>query len=92
MLIALKAMNFILSHILFVNFTIMFHLFIAVVLLAFNESEYPTLESSMTVEVCVVMVLAPAGGLECAIIAALGLQDGAAGKSKEGVTEFLPVT
>ncbi len=57
---------------------------IAVVLLAFRQSEYPTLESSMTVEVCIEMVVAPAGGLECDSSVTLGLQDGfKAGKCKE---------
>ncbi len=46
------------------------------VLLAFSESEYSTIETNMTVEVCVVMVVAPAGGLECNISVTLGLQDG----------------
>ncbi len=55
-----------------------------VVLLAFSESEYSTLESSITVEVCVEMVVAPTGGLECDIMVTLGLQDGLkAGKCKE---------
>ncbi len=63
------------------------------VLLAFSESEYSTLESSMTVEVCAEMVVAPAGGLECDISVTLGLQDGLkAGKSKETFKKLLVVT
>ncbi len=66
---------------------------IAVVLLAFSQSEYPTLESSMTVEVCVVMVVAPAGGLEWDISVTLGLHDGLkAGKCKETFKKLLVVT
>ncbi len=62
------------------------------VLLAFSQSEYPTLESSMTAEVCVEMVVAPAGGLECDISVTLGLQDGLkAGKCKETINKLLVV-
>ena len=46
------------------------------VLLAFNESAYTTSEDSDTVEVCVVLMQAPAGGLECNISVTLGLQNG----------------
>ncbi len=54
------------------------------VLLAFNSSEFTTLENSDLVEVCVVMIVAPSGGLECDIMVALGLQDGLnAGKCNE---------
>ncbi len=66
---------------------------IAVVFLTFRESEYSTLESSMTVEVCVEMVVAPAGGLECNISVTLGLQDGLkAGKCKKILKKLLVAT
>ena len=55
--------------------------FTAVVLLAFNESAYTTPEDGNTVEVCVVLMQAPPGGLERNISVTLGLQDG----SKAGI-------
>ncbi len=48
-----------------------------VVLLAFTQSEYPTSEDLGYVEVCVELMQAPAGGLECNILVTLGFQDGA---------------
>ncbi len=48
-----------------------------VVLLAFTQSEYPTSEDLGYVEVCVELMQAPVGGLECDILVTLGFQDGA---------------
>ncbi len=53
-----------------------------VVLLAFTQSEYPTSEDLGYVEVCVELMQAPAGGLECDIFVTLGLQNG----TKAGTT------
>ncbi len=50
---------------------------VSVVLLAFTQSEYTTSEDMGVVEVCVVLMLAPEGGLECNLMVTLGLQDGA---------------
>ncbi len=47
------------------------------VLLAFTQSEYPTSEDLGYVEVCVELLQAPAGGLECDILVDLGFQDSA---------------
>ncbi len=47
-----------------------------VVLLAFTQSEYTTSEDLGFVEVCVALMQAPAGGLECNILVELGFQDG----------------
>ena len=47
-----------------------------VVLLALTESVYNVSEGDGSVEVCVELTQAPAGGLECNISVTLELQDG----------------
>ncbi len=49
---------------------------VSVVLLAFTQSEYSTSEDLGYVEVCVELMEAPAGGLECDILVELGFQSG----------------
>ena len=50
--------------------------FTAVIILAFSESDYTISEGGNAVEVCVMLIEAPVGGLECNITVQLGLQDG----------------
>ncbi len=50
---------------------------LTVVRLAFTQSEYTTSEDLGYVEVCVELMQAPAGGLECDLLVTLGLQNGA---------------